>query len=61
MGDNSLVSRSDIDGRYAVQWLLKREDQMDGAPAIDNVTITVSWRKGKERLRRVTGVARVPR
>jgi prepilin-type N-terminal cleavage/methylation domain-containing protein len=61
VGDNSLISRSDIDDRYAVQWLVKREDQMQGAPAIDNLTVTVSWKRGKGRVRRVTGVVRVAR
>jgi type II secretory pathway pseudopilin PulG len=61
IANNSLVSRSDIDDRYAIQWMTKREDAMAGAPAIDNITVTVSWRKGKGRVRRVTGVARVNR
>jgi prepilin-type N-terminal cleavage/methylation domain-containing protein len=61
MPDNTLVSRSDIDDRYAIQWVTKREDALAGSPAIDNITVTVSWRKGKERIRRVTGVIRVPR
>ena len=61
LGDNALVSRSDIDDRYAVQWTVKREDSLPGAPTIDNVTVTVSWKRGKGRVRGITGVARVPR
>ena len=61
IGDNSLVSRSDIDDRYAVQWLVKREDQMQGAPAIDNLTVTIRWKRGKGRVRGVSGVVRVAR
>ena len=61
IGDNNLISRSDIDDRYTIQWETKREDRMAGAPAIDNVTVTVSWRHGKGRVRSVKGVVRVAR
>ena len=59
---NGLVSRQDLDDRYAVQWVTKRETALPGAPAIDNLTVTVSWKKGANgRIRRVSGVVRVPR
>jgi len=61
LGDNALVSRSDIDDRFAVKWVTQRERSLDGAPAIDNIKVTVSWRKGSGRIRNVFGVVRVAR
>ena len=61
IGDNNLISRSDIDDRYTIQWETKREDRMAGAPAIDNVTVTVKTAPWQGRVRSVKGVVRVAR
>ena len=61
LAGNALVSRSDIDDRFAVKWVTQQERSLDGAPPIDNITVTVSWRKGSGRIRNVSGVVRVAR
>ena len=61
IGDNALIARGDFAEHYLVQWVTKREQALPGAPAIDNITVTASWKKGIGRLHQVTGVVRVAR
>jgi prepilin-type N-terminal cleavage/methylation domain-containing protein len=61
LGDNALIARGDIADTYVIQWVTKRERALPGAPAIDNITVTASWKKGTGRLHQVTGVVRVAR